>query len=51
MNTFQIVLLAVILFVVVSLVWRLVSNRKSLPCPSWLGFRFATGRAGPETPD
>ncbi len=38
MKTFQIVLLVVILFVLVSLVWRLVSNRKSLPCPSWLGW-------------
>lgn len=38
MNIFQIVLLVVILFVIVSLVWRLVSNRKSLPCPSWLGW-------------
>lgn len=38
MNTFQVVLLAVILFVIVSVIWRLVSNRRSLPCPSWLGW-------------
>jgi ubiquinone/menaquinone biosynthesis C-methylase UbiE len=38
MNTFEVVLLAVILFVIVSLIWRLVSNRRSLPCPSWLGW-------------
>jgi ubiquinone/menaquinone biosynthesis C-methylase UbiE len=38
MNTFQIILLVFILFVVVSLVWRLISNRQSLPCPSWLGW-------------
>jgi len=28
----------VILIAVVSLVWRLISNRRSLPCPSWLGW-------------
>ncbi len=38
MNTIQVVLLAMILLVVVSLVWRLVSKRKSLPCPSWLAW-------------
>ena len=38
MNSFQIVFLVVVLFVLVSLVWRLVSNRKSLPCPSLLGW-------------
>jgi ubiquinone/menaquinone biosynthesis C-methylase UbiE len=38
MNTFQILILVVVLFVVVSLVWRLASNRQSLPCPSWLGW-------------
>ena len=38
MNTFQFILLVFVLFVVVSLVWRLASNRQSLPCPSWLGW-------------
>jgi len=38
MNIFQFVLIVVVLFVLVSLAWRLVSNRKSLPCPSWLGW-------------
>jgi len=28
----------VILIAVVSLVWRFISNRRSLPCPSWLGW-------------
>ena len=28
----------VILIAVVFLVWRLISNRRSLPCPSWLGW-------------
>ena len=28
----------VILIVVVFLVWRFISNRRSLPCPSWLGW-------------
>lgn len=26
------------LVLLISLVWRLVSNRRSLPCPSWLGW-------------
>jgi ubiquinone/menaquinone biosynthesis C-methylase UbiE len=38
MNTFQFVLIAVVLFVSASLAWRFISNRKSLPCPSWLGW-------------
>ena len=38
MSTIQFVLIAVVLFVLVSLVWRLVSNRQSLPWPSWLGW-------------
>lgn len=38
MNTLQFVLIAVVLFVIVSLTWRFISNRKSLPCPSWLGW-------------
>ncbi len=38
MNTFQIILLVFVLFIVISLVWRLASNRQSLPCPSWLGW-------------
>lgn len=38
MNTFQIILLVFVLFVGISLVWRLASNRQSLPCPSWLGW-------------
>ncbi len=28
----------VMLIVVLALVWRFISNRKSLPCPSWLGW-------------
>jgi ubiquinone/menaquinone biosynthesis C-methylase UbiE len=28
----------VILIVVLTLVWRLISNRRSLPCPSWLSW-------------
>lgn len=28
----------VILIVVLTLVWRFISNRRSLPCPSWLGW-------------
>jgi ubiquinone/menaquinone biosynthesis C-methylase UbiE len=38
MNTLHFVLSAIVLFIMVSLVWRLISNRKSLPCPSWLGW-------------
>jgi ubiquinone/menaquinone biosynthesis C-methylase UbiE len=38
MNFLHIVLLFVLLFVIIFLGWRLVSNRKSLPCPSWLGW-------------
>lgn len=32
------VFLAVAFLVLASIVWRLASNRKSLPCPSWLGW-------------
>ena len=28
----------VILIVVLTLVWRFISNRRSLPCPSWLSW-------------
>lgn len=35
---FRIVISIVIFFVVLTLVWRLVSNRRSLPCPSWLSW-------------
>lgn len=38
MNTIQFIFIAVVLIVLVFLVWRLISNRKSLPCPSWLGW-------------
>ena len=38
MNFLHFVLLVVLLFVIIFLGWRLVSNRKSLPCPSWLGW-------------
>ena len=38
MNTIHFVIIAVVLIVLVFLVWRLISNRKSLPCPSWLGW-------------
>jgi ubiquinone/menaquinone biosynthesis C-methylase UbiE len=38
MNPLQILLIAVVIIVLVSLVWRLISNRQSLPCPSWLGW-------------
>jgi ubiquinone/menaquinone biosynthesis C-methylase UbiE len=32
------VILAVVLIALIFLVWRFISNRKSLPCPSWLGW-------------
>ena len=38
MGTLKFASIAVVLFVLVSLVWRLISNRKALPCPSWLGW-------------
>lgn len=38
MNTIHFVIIAVVLIVLVFLVWRLISNRKSLPCPFWLGW-------------
>ena len=38
MNTIHFIIIAVVLIVLVFFVWRLISNRKSLPCPSWLGW-------------
>ena len=38
MNTVQYILIAAVLFIFVSMIWRLISFRKSLPCPSWLGW-------------
>lgn len=38
MNTNQVVLTAASLLLLVWLAWRLISNRKSLPCPSWLAW-------------
>lgn len=36
--SFNIVASIVILIVVLTLVWRFISNRRSLPCPSWLSW-------------
>lgn len=38
MNTTQIITSLVVVILVVSLAWRLISNRRSLPCPSWLSW-------------
>ncbi len=38
MNTLLVVSLVMVFLLIVSLVWRLVSNRQSLPCPSWLSW-------------
>ena len=38
MNVFYSIAILVVLFVLVALVWRVASNRQSLPCPSWLGW-------------
>jgi len=38
MNIFSAIVVFVILFLGVALVWRVASNRQSLPCPSWLGW-------------
>ncbi len=38
MDILQFATIASVLFVVVSLIWRFVSNHQSLPCPSWLGW-------------
>ena len=38
MNTLHFLIIAIVLIVLVFVVWRLISNRKSLPCPSWLGW-------------
>ena len=38
MNTIHFIIIVVVLIVLVFFVWRLISNRKSLPCPSWLGW-------------
>jgi ubiquinone/menaquinone biosynthesis C-methylase UbiE len=38
MNVFTYIFAFVCLFVVIGLVWRVVSHRQSLPCPSWLGW-------------
>ncbi|MBE9473629.1 MAG: methyltransferase domain-containing protein [Chloroflexi bacterium] len=37
-NLVSIISSIVILIVVITLVWRLISNRRSLPCPSWLSW-------------
>ncbi|MBN1920007.1 MAG: class I SAM-dependent methyltransferase [Anaerolineae bacterium] len=38
MSILQFTIIAIVLFVIVSLLWRLGSHWKSLPCPSWLGW-------------
>ncbi len=38
MITIHIILFATVLGILGVLLWRLISNRKSLPCPSWLGW-------------
>lgn len=38
MNIITSIAVFVILFIIVALVWRMASNRQSLPCPSWLGW-------------
>jgi hypothetical protein len=39
MNILQFLLTAAVLFAIVSLIWRFVSNRKLLPCPfGWDGW-------------
>lgn len=38
MNLFHFFLIALVLFLTIFVAWRLISNRKSLPCPSWLGW-------------
>ena len=38
MNTIQIISGLVVVIFVVSLAWRLISNRRALPCPSWLSW-------------
>ncbi len=38
MKLFYLLLIAIALFLIVFVLWRLISNRKSLPCPSWLGW-------------
>jgi ubiquinone/menaquinone biosynthesis C-methylase UbiE len=38
MDIIQIIASIVILIGLVFLTWRLISNRRSLPCPSWLGW-------------
>ncbi len=39
MNIFLYTLLGIIvLFLLVNFIWRMVSNKRELPCPSWLGW-------------
>jgi len=38
MNPVLFILIAFVLFILTFVVWRLISNRISLPCPSWLGW-------------
>jgi ubiquinone/menaquinone biosynthesis C-methylase UbiE len=38
MNILQLFISAAVLVGIVSVAWRLVSNRRSLPCPSWLAW-------------
>ena len=37
-STFSIIFGAVCTLVIISLVWRLFSNRQSIPCPAWLSW-------------
>ena len=38
MNIFTDILILACLFVAIGWIWRVVSHRQSLPCPSWLGW-------------
>jgi ubiquinone/menaquinone biosynthesis C-methylase UbiE len=38
MNIFYAIAVLIGLFILVALVWRVASNRQSLPCPAWLGW-------------
>lgn len=38
MKLFLFILIAIVLFLIVFVLWRLISNRTSLPCPPWLGW-------------
>lgn len=37
-TTLYIIFGLILLGIMISVVWRLVSNRQELPCPSWLGW-------------